>query len=197
MFNRFRAVSVTVSFACLSACTNGASSAGSSVVPQTIQADSIARAAVRGTLQNTPVTSASAFANSVGVNTHWNYPAYSNAFATTSGLLLSLGVRHIRDGFVSNPASAAVYFGYLQRLQSSGVHATMLTSMNMPLTTIAQNVQAVPNFTEAIEAPNEYDWSGDPSWAAHIAAYQQTLYQGVKANTQLASLNVYPVKSKG
>jgi hypothetical protein len=170
----------------LSACSAGSGngSSGTSMVPQVKQSQSLI------TLPTMTPVSANTFVDSIGVNTHFNYPAYNTTFATVEALLVSSGIRHIRDGFVTNPASAFVYFGYLQQLQSNGIHATMETSINMSPATILANTQAVPNFTEAIEGPNEYNISGDPAWATNLAAYQQTLYNGVKATPGLSSLPV-------
>jgi hypothetical protein len=180
--------SVTVSF-------NGGSIAASPHIGASIGSSAITATTNITThspivLPSMAVTRASTFVNSIGVNTHFNYPIYSSSFATVKSLLVASGIRHIRDGFVSNPASAYVYFGYLQQLQSSGIHATMETSMNMSASTILANVTAVPNFTEAIEAPNEYDLSGDGNWATNLTNYQQTLYSGVKATAGISSLPV-------
>jgi hypothetical protein len=142
------------------------------------------------TLPSLQAVGAKAFIDSIGVNTHFNYPAYHTSFAKVESLLAASGIRHIRDGFVTNPSSAYIYYGYLQQVAASGIHGTMLTTMNMPIATILANVQAVPNFTEAIEPPNEYDLSGDLNWAANLAAYQQTLYTGVKSTS---GLSLFPV----
>jgi len=174
---------------------NGGLTAENPTISATINGTTISASASISThsaivLPTVTAVSAKTFVNSIGVNTHVNYPAYANAFPTFASLLTASGIRHIRDGFVSNPASAFVYFGYLQQLQSNGIRATMETSINMPTSTILANTQAVPNFTEAIEGPNEYDISGDPNWATNLASYQQTLYAGVKSTSGLSSLPV-------
>ncbi len=192
MSNYIRAVAATVSFACLSACSGGGTAdSGASITPQTLDDDTADRTTLAITAPQlvTPVRAAT-FVDSVGVNTHWNYPVYSRSFAYLKGLLVAGGIRHIRDGFSTNPAQTPAYIANLRSLQSSGIRATMSTLMNMSVNTIAQNVQALPGFVEAIEAPNEYDFSGDPLWAVHLASYQQALYRGVKANSRLTALPV-------
>ena len=141
------------------------------------------------TLPNEPTVAASIFTNSIGVNTHFEYPSYINAESSIIPLLTASGIKHIRDRFDSNPPNAP-YFNTLQQLENAGIHGTLLTQINMPVSTILANVNGVPGFAEAIEAPNEYNLSGDPNWAANLAAYQQTLYTGVKATPQLANLTV-------
>lgn len=174
---------------------NGGSTLTQPTITATVAGSNITAHTTLGTrsaivLPSVAAVSASAFTNSIGVNTHFNYPEYNNSFATVQSLLVASGIRHIRDGFVDNPASAAVYFGYLQQLQSNGIRATMSTSLNLPASTILANVQAVPNFTEAIEAPNEYDLSGDPNWLTNLAAYQRQLYAGVKSTPGISSIPV-------
>jgi hypothetical protein len=136
-----------------------------------------------------PLSSANAFIDSIGVNIHVTFPSYAQSLPTVISLLKASGIRHIREGLVSNPSLAGSYFNTLNQLASYGIHGTMITSMQMPLNTIIANTQAIPNFTEAIEAPNEYDESGSSTWAADLAAYQRSLYTSLKTS----ALSALPV----
>jgi hypothetical protein len=133
---------------------------------------------------------ADAFVDSVGVNTHFDYAGgpYDVSYPTVSALLHGLGIRHIRDTMALSAWQP--YFTRLSQLQTYGIHGDMITGMNEPISQLAAFVAAVPGVVESVEAPNEYDRSSDPNWAADLAVYQQTLYAGVKSTPGLSSLPV-------
>ena len=161
--------------------------------------------------------SASAFINSIGVNTHFAYcfdttQSYQTAnFAQINTLLVNLGVEHIRDGLVcayaNDPTNANGYGAYDQEfsyLAASGIHADLISDPrgdnNTQTPVVAQaaiaTMNANSNVIEAVEGPNELDLAGNYNYAGNVGfpnnviAYQQGLYSAFKSNPQTAGLTV-------
>ena len=140
-----------------------------------------------------PAISAAAFRDSVGINVHLTYAStpYGNYPAVKSALL-DLGVRHLRDGAC---AGCTWIFPRMLDLSASGLRFTLIAGSPRHTTgTLADNLASIrttlrPAVT-AVEGPNEWDISGDPAWAASARAYQQELYDRVKADPSLRSLTV-------
>jgi len=136
-------------------------------------------------------TQSDAFVGSVGVNTHFTYPAYNAKQALLSSitsLLVASNIRHIRDGLVNEPVATAPYYAILTQLGAQGVGSDLISSVGQTASQI-QSVLSVPG-VEAIEGPNEYDLSAAtvPNWAAQLSAFQSSLFATVRASS--ASLSV-------
>jgi hypothetical protein len=150
---------------------------------------------------------AAAFRDSVGVNTHVAYiDTQYGRWTTVLDKLQALGVKHLRDGAYGNPAWRdwnKRYNANVQAAAARGMRFTFL--MGRPGHdggTIDQLVTAaagpLAGAIEAFEGPNEYDLSGNPTWASTLRSYQSELYTKLKANPAtlgfpvLAPSLVYP-----
>ena len=136
----------------------------------------------------TPVQAGS-IANSVGVNIHLHYgnSIYGN-FPLIESLLLDLGVKHTRDGLIDT-----TWQPYYQRHTELGKHGITCLFIVSPSETnqlFVDYPNRVPGAFEGYEAPNEYNQSGDPNWAATLSALVPRLYSAVKSN---ASTKNYPI----
>jgi hypothetical protein len=128
----------------------------------------------------TPV-SADSIADSVGVNIHLHNAntVYGN-FDLIQGLLTNLGVRHTRDGLIDT-----TWQQYYQRqiaLGRLGIKCLFITSPNQSSELLTNWPGRVAGAFEGYEAPNEYDLSGDPHWAAALNAFVRRLYSAVKSD---------------
>ena len=95
-------------------------------------------------------------------------------------LLTDLGVRHTRDGLIDT-----TWQQYYQRhiaLGRLGIKCLFITSPNQSNALITSWPGRVPGAFEGYEAPNEYDLSGDPHWAATLNAFVRRLYGAVKGD---------------
>ena len=139
----------------------------------------------------TPQSGAS-FVDSVGVNVHMSY--YSTAYDNWQEVrdkLVELGVHHVRDGACvgCTPqrsrllalASAGIGVDFIMRQPGSPDSAADLVNL------LAGPMRPA---VDTIEGPNEYDHSGDPSWAPNLLAYQQQIYSLTRANPALAGVPV-------
>ena len=144
-------------------------------------------------LASRPASAAAAFVDSIGVNVHLSYlsTAYGD-FAAVRKALVDLGVRHIRDGAC---AGCRWLFPRYLELARLGIRATLIIGSPKHTTgTLADNLEALRTplrtAVEAVEGPNEYDVSGDASWAAALRAYQRELWERVAADPSLRALPV-------
>ena len=136
----------------------------------------------------TPV-SAGSVADSVGVNVHLHYnnTVYGD-FPLVRNLLTDLGVRHTRDGLVDSQ-----WQPYYQRhiaLGRLGIKCLFITSAAQSDALLTSWPSRVPGAFEGFEAPNEYDRSGDPQWAATLRAFVARLYHAVKSNPATAQFPI-------
>jgi hypothetical protein len=136
---------------------------------------------------------AAAFRDSIGVNVHMSYfsTAYGN-FAGIKDALLKLGVRHIRDGAC---ATCTTSNSRLLDLGAAGIRALLIIGSPKNTTgTLDENLAFVKTkmlgVVDALEGPNEYDYSGDPNWKANLWAYQTRFFTEVNADPALASLPI-------
>jgi len=120
-----------------------------------------------------PRGSADAFVDSIGINTHFTYndTAYVTAWSAVQALLVSSGIRHIRDGLVDN----ATYQGYLNALGAAGVRAQLIGAIGQTAAFITGYPKLVPTM-EAFEGLNEPDIQGNPTWVADTKAFQKTIF---------------------
>jgi hypothetical protein len=129
--------------------------------------------------------------NTVGVVTHFHYndTPYVTQYTAMRNLLIASKIRHIRDA-ITTQSSFPAYYTYMADLAANGVHVDGVMLMNEPMSTLQAFVTALPNVLESVEAPNEWNLSGDPNWVADITAYQKTLYAGVKGSALTSALPV-------
>ena len=128
----------------------------------------------------TPVSTDS-IADSVGVNIHLHNAntIYGN-FDLIQGLLTNLSVRHTRDGLIDT--TWREYYRRHVALSRLGIKCLFITSPNQSNALIISWPGRVPGAFEGYEAPNEYDISGDPHWAATLNAFVRRLYSAVKGD---------------
>jgi len=125
--------------------------------------------------------SANAFVDSVGINVHLHdgNTLYAH-FDLVEKALKDLGVRHIRDGLIDTQWTP--YYDRLNELGKLGIKSTLITSPTQSQALLTGYPRRVPESFEAYEAPNEYDLSQDPDWAATLNSFLPKLYQAVKAD---------------
>ncbi|WP_426423842.1 beta strand repeat-containing protein [Bradyrhizobium genosp. A] len=157
-------------------------------------------ATITSTDQN--VLSASAFTNSIGVNTHVSYAwgSYNN-LALVEADLKYLGVTTLRDSLTNIPAAQPVLdglanAGYKFDLGvSSSIPATGATGLQQYVNALEAFQAAHPGSVIALEGLNEvnlqaFSYNGSSTIEA-AAQFQQALYSAIKADASLASLPVY------
>ncbi len=130
----------------------------------------------------TPGT-AQSFVDSIGVNTHFEAPPYSQNTPATIALLEQSGIRHIREGMVGSIVDT------LNQLAGAGIHADFTTTIDDSDQTIKQWPLKVPTSFESYEGPNEPDLMGG-HWVRETRAFMQRLYADVKGDPHLQG---YPV----
>jgi hypothetical protein len=119
------------------------------------------------------------FVQSVGVNTHFSYSdsAYYLQSAKTIAAIKTLGVQHVRDGLAYGWVAPNLYAIYGQ-LAQAGIHPELvMPNPKGGSPSYAQIEALLPNYpgVEAIEAPNEFDQSGDANWVSDLRGYLPTL----------------------
>lgn len=139
---------------------------------------------------------------SIGVNTHLSYfrTPYGTGWTTiVKPAILSLGVRHLRDGgvVVSDDRWMALVYGRMQELASAGVRFDLVMRPAEGVT----DYQHLPQFdrlmqyaapvVEAFEGLNEHDVSGRSQWAADVESFQRALYAKVKTDPRTAAMPVF------
>ncbi|HWZ51820.1 MAG TPA: hypothetical protein VNW54_10185 [Granulicella sp.] len=125
--------------------------------------------------------SAADFVDSVGVNTHFSYTdtTYYRRPEAIISALQNLGVHHIRDGLAYSWVPPRLYSIYAL-LPPAAIHPDLVTPNPKAGGPTAETLEGLlvhyPG-VDAIEAPNEYDQTKNPDWAADLRAYLPTLIQ--------------------
>jgi hypothetical protein len=134
--------------------------------------------------------SADSFVDAIGVNTHLHDTGtgYVSAWSQVQSLLLSLGVRHIRDAVIDTTWQP--YYDHLNALGAAGIHADLVTTMNESPSLLLAYPSRVSSSLEAYEGPNEYDLSNDPIWASNLTTFQQMLNSTVRGNAATSQYSV-------
>lgn len=146
-----------------------------------------------------PTTSAADFHDSVGVVVHVSY--FDTPYDHWSRVIASLrelGVGRIRDGlFVSsNPGWNTAVYDRLNAAALNGLRLNLVVPIGCSYEgTIAPCLDALKtrlavNAVDSVEWPNEYDASGDPRWAADLAAWGRELFFRVEVDPVLRSIGV-------
>lgn len=149
---------------------------------------------------STPVTpasgelavSAKTFTNTVGINIHLTNgdTLYMTNFPLVLSSLKDLGITHVRDGLVDFGSGPSDYYTKHQTLGANGISGDFITN----LTESAALIQAYParvGNMEAVEAPNEYDTSGDPNWAANLSQYLGVLHGAVYGAQPMTGIDLF------
>ncbi|UYZ62044.1 RICIN domain-containing protein [Hymenobacter weizhouensis] len=141
---------------------------------------------------------ADSFVESIGVNTHWSYPSYSN-YAGLKQKLSESGIRYIRDS--SYPGN---FDKYNELYSAHGIRTNVLLGRRLPgdwpqpldLGQIGTELSSVKSgittaAVASLEAPNEYDLShgsGESDWVGKIQQYTKDTYAKAKADATLKNL---------
>ncbi len=136
--------------------------------------------------------SALAFTDTVGLNIHLSFDntIYKTNFPLVLSSLLDLGIRHVRDGVVNYGNGSSFYYTEHQQLAANGIGADFISSINQPEALLKAYPARVGDM-EALEAPNEYDASGDPQWAKTLAAYLPVLYDAVHGSQPMTGVTLF------
>ncbi len=144
--------------------------------------------------------SASAFTDSVGVNTHLGYTdqVYGTAWPMIRDRLVELAIKHVRDASYRDGTRVTDVAPRMRELASRGIRGNLLSGdplMRWGAGTIDQHLawvkKNVPGFVESLEGPNEYDYpSNDPDWERTLRAYQCEWAQKIRADPVLAGKRV-------
>jgi hypothetical protein len=125
------------------------------------------------------VRPAGGFLDSVGVNIHVTY--YDTAYRRAGEwipLLRDLGVRHVRDGLVLDAPPLVERLGALSK---AGIRVTGITGVDQPIDRQLELATGpLAPMLAAVEAPNELDISGLPSWQTRLASYLPALRKGLE-----------------
>ena len=142
--------------------------------------------------------SASAFVDSIGLNTHFNYggTAYVDAEPAVVNAIVNLHVKHVREGMLYPfETQFPTYRDAVAKLSAAGVRdiggvqASDLTAADFKArwATWFDSVGGSA-WVEASEPPNECDLNG---CLADSPAYQKTLYETIKRYAPSSSVRVF------
>jgi hypothetical protein len=137
-----------------------------------------------GTFVENP-TQADVFVDSVGVNTHFDYPKlpYNLNFSAVESLLLQSGIRHLRDGGDQWGYAGSRFGNQYAKLAADGFTLEVTSPHINTNTDIQKNIAFIPN-AMFIEGDNEADCSDGSSWVGVITSQYQNLYAQVKASVR-------------
>jgi len=134
-------------------------------------------------------SSADAFVDSVGINVHLhNFDTPYNNFAKVEPALKALHVRHVRDGLIDTTWKD--YYNRHNELGRAGIKGIFITSPNQTEQLILSYPSRMIDSFEGYEAPNEYDLSGNPTWALTLSNFLVKLDQIVKGHSQTSKFRV-------
>jgi len=162
-------------------------------------------------------TSADAFVDSIGVDTHWSFPTYSAHLSELESLFLNSGVRHFRDGAVPAVMKELVSHGIRETLVIDPAHGMVPNDSYWSAAAPGAShiiAEYLKNYgpvgsVDALEMPNEldlfhrlYKWhpsdastlSTDPSDDNYYGAYGQAVtrdcWRAIKSDQALKSIKI-------
>ncbi len=144
------------------------------------------------TIENLTETAkpADSFVDSIGVNVHMTYgnTTYGD-IAAVEKMLVTLGVRHVRDGgkyYPSDPGYNENEFACYGRVASLGIGFDLIldfaggTDPNPMTSAVMADLQSLAtsnNVTiDSFEGPNEIDIGGDQNWIVDTQSFMQSVY---------------------
>lgn len=124
---------------------------------------------------------ADAFVDTIGLNIHLHdgdtpygdFPAVEHALRT-------LGIRHVRDGLIDTQWMP--YYDRMNTLGRDGIKCIFITNPHQTVALLQSYPDRMKDSFEGYEAPNEYDNSSDPQWAATLTRFLPTLANVVRTN---------------
>jgi len=132
--------------------------------------------------------SAEAFADSIGVVTHFGYTdtAYGRA-ADVIERLSELGVRNIRE---AAPSKTGPLADALRAAHTAGIQATVASGdpESDPARWLADAAAVMGDGIAAVEAPNELDDRDDPSWPSKLGSYMPALAAAARSEAPGAAV---------
>ncbi len=136
--------------------------------------------------------SALAFTDTVGMNVHLSFDntIYYTNFPLVLSSLQDLGIRHVRDGLIDYGSGASFYYTEHQQLAANGIHADFISSVTQSEALMKAYPARVGDM-EALEAPNEYDTSGDPQWAKTLGAFLPVLHDAVYGSQPMTGVALF------
>ena len=137
-------------------------------------------------------TSSLAFTDTVGMNLHlaFSNTLYYTNFPLVLSSLQDLGIHHVRDGLVDFGTGPNFYYTEYQQLAAQGIRGDYITSVGQSEALIKAYPARVGGM-EALEAPNEYDTSGDTNWAADLRAFLPVLQDAVHGTSPMTGVTLY------
>jgi len=149
--------------------------------------DSPAISSTIGTMNTETPTRASAFVDSIGIDTHFDQDPYRGAeYPEIAKLLKDSGIKHIRESVINRP----VYISRLKALAQSGIRTTIVTRPDLSDSLIETYPSMIAPSMEAYEGPNEPDLGKDANWSTTMRTFMQRLHDDVKGNPATAQ---YPI----
>jgi hypothetical protein len=126
------------------------------------------------------------FIDSVGVNVHLGYSGtvYTTQFPQIMSSMISLGVKHYRDGLTQNAPPAQ--YENAEMLGLSGIKADWLMDINNSASVINSAYTNAPDATATFEGPNEIDADAGPE----VLTFMQLLHSTVGGNPTTAAMPV-------
>ena len=82
---------------------------------------------------------------------------------------------------------ASFYYTEHQQLAANGIHADFISSVTQSEALMKAYPARVGDM-EALEAPNEYDTSGDPQWAKTLGAFLPVLHDAVHGSQPMTGV---------
>jgi hypothetical protein len=137
--------------------------------------------------QSVRATSADAFVDTVGINVHMSDigSVYSN-YPKVKSALMTLGVRHLRDGLVDT--TSAAYFADHNALGALGIK-TVFTTYPGQSPELWQSYPSLMNQCfEGYENPSEMDDQKNPDWLSDLLGEMPALSSAVRGKS-----NSFPV----
>jgi hypothetical protein len=126
------------------------------------------------------------FTDSVGVNVHLAYgnSVYASQFPQTMQSMISLGVKHFRDGL--NQYAQPFQYQNAEMLGLAGIKADWLMDFNNSASIINSAYANAPDATEEFEGSNELDADAGPP----LLAFMQLLNGTVRGNPATAAMPI-------
>lgn len=120
-----------------------------------------------------------AFVDSVGVNLHLHSgnTLYQTNYPLIRSSLVTLGVRHVRDGFIQTTWQP--YYDRFQELGQLGIKGIFTTGPDVPTSVLQSWPLKVPASFEAYENANEFDVN-NANWLALLQSGMPTIYSAAK-----------------